>query len=133
MCMMILKADADTLEQIMADSLFKDLALKQNAPDSLTQIRTIGVEISTAPQHYLNEQIEEVLEFLHLYEFELKRIVKHPGVHEIMFNFRVALRIDGDKVCAQLDRFTADLLHEIGKYGASIGLTKHSKELYSEQ
>jgi len=131
--MMLLKTDADSFDQILDESPFKDLAVKQNSTEALPHIRTVGVEISTTPQDYLDEQIEEVQEFLHLYGFELERLAQHPGVQEILFNFRVELRIDGEKVYAQFDHFPAELLHEIGKYEAGISLTKHSRQLYADK
>src|SRR5262245_33247816 len=67
----------------------------------------ITIEVSLAPRSNLEAQIADAEAFLRAHCSELQRLAAAPGLEDLTLDFPTCLRIDGERVAAQFDRFPA--------------------------
>ena len=83
----------------------------------------INVAVSEAPWSDLPAQVADAERFLEANRAELERLVQSPGVTDLTLDFPIELRIDGETVVAQFDRFPASLVRLAGTLGIALELS----------
>lgn len=83
----------------------------------------ISVAISEAPWSDLPAQVADAKRFLDANRAEIERLTHTTGVVDLTLDFPIELRIDGDTVVAQFDRFPAPLVRLAGALGIALELS----------
>src|SRR5262245_57518748 len=83
----------------------------------------ITVQVSQAPRSNLGAQVADAESFLRAHRAELQRLAAAPGLEDLTLDFPTSLRIDGERVVAQFDRFPASLVRMAGDLGIALELS----------
>jgi hypothetical protein len=87
----------------------------------------LGISVSDAPWSDLPAQVADAEVFLRDCQAELARLGT-AGVEDLTLDFPIELRIDGDRVAAQFDRFPASLVKLAGALGIALELSLYPVE-----
>ena len=86
-------------------------------------INGLNILVSDAPMSDLVGQVADAERFLSENRPEIERLGNRPGVSDLILDFPIALRIDGENVVAQYNRFPASLVHLAGALGIGLELS----------
>src|SRR5262245_8736272 len=79
----------------------------------------VNLEVSNCDFDNLAEQIKDACKFLNLYEKELKKLARFPGVEFMTLDFGISQRV----VVSQHEYFPPELLEAAGKLGIGLEIS----------
>ena len=82
----------------------------------------LGIQTSKADFNELDKQIKETIRYLKKHKDKLSYIKEVKEIDLALLDFGINLRIDGDKVLMQSDRFPSELLRLAGELRLDIEL-----------
>ncbi len=85
----------------------------------------VTVDVSDAEWSDLPAQVADAERFLEANRGEIERLAQTPGVTDLTLDFPIELRIDGENVFAQFDRFPASLVRLAGALGLALELSTY--------
>jgi hypothetical protein len=98
--------------------------LPKSAPSGPKYAKSaINLAVSDRSWSELPAQMKDAEEFLTANRSELDRLTNSPGVTDATLDFPVELRINGETVVAQCDRFPASLVSIAGALGIALELS----------
>lgn len=98
--------------------------MPKTRPDGPTyKVSAVTFVVSDAGWDDLASQVADAERFLRENHDELERLSGFPGVIEMVLDFPVALRIDGETACSQLERFPASLVRAAAALDLALELS----------
>ncbi|MDJ0865674.1 MAG: hypothetical protein QNK03_06175 [Myxococcota bacterium] len=105
-----------------------DPRLPNSQPDGPRhQTSGIHIDVSEAQWSDLPGQVADAERFLSANRDEVERLAGAPGVTDLVLDFPIELRIDGEGVAAQFDRFPASLVRLAGALGLALELSTYPR------
>jgi hypothetical protein len=96
--------------------------LPRSKPDGPSyETSGLNIVVSDAPLSDLPAQVADAEHFLTANRGEIERLAQSPGVTDLTLDFAIELRIDGENVMAQFDRFPTSLVRLAGTLGLALG------------
>jgi hypothetical protein len=86
----------------------------------------INIYVSDSSWSDLPAQVADAERFLTENREQIIRLAQAPGVTEIVLDFPIELRIDGENIVAQFDRFPTSLVRLVGALGIALELSIYS-------
>jgi len=82
--------------------------------------------VSDSPWSDLPAQVRDAEAFLVQNREELRRLSEWPNLEDLVLDFPVELRADGQQIVAQSDRLPASLIQLASEFGIAIEITTYS-------